>query len=340
MSTPPPTPSRAAAPAAGLAAALRRAVARPAGGESGGARADRGDLAAAERLAAGLPDLLVEAARVAATVTAGWHGRRRAGPGETFWQYRPCFPGEPAQAIDWRRSARDDGLYVREREWQAAHTVWLAPDLSASMDWHSPLAEETKLRRAVVLTLALADLLGRAGERVGVPGLLAPRADRRAAERLAEALARAPATGWPDPAPIGRLAEVVVIGDFLAPPDEIATRLGRIGALGARLHLVRVVDPGEALPPWTGRIDYRDPETGERLEARRAESLMRDWQTRWHAHGAALADLAARHGWTLVTHRTDHRATEALLAVHAALGGLGHGHAREPRPPRDGGTGT
>ena len=301
------------------------------GGEPPGA--DHRRLLAAKQLASALPDLLVEATRVAATVAAGWHGRRRAGPGETFWQYRPYFPGEPAQTIDWRRSARDDELSVREREWQAAHTVWLAPDLSPSMDWRSPLVSVTKRDRAVVLTLALADLLGRAGERVGVPGIAPPRADRRASDRLAEALARAPTLDLPDPAPIGRLTDVVAIGDFLMAPEAIEARLVRISAAGARLHLLRVVDPGEALPPWRGNVDYRDPETGERVEARRAEALTRDWTRRWAAHGEALTTLARRHGWRLTTHASDRSAAEPLLALHAALGGLGHGHAREPRRP-------
>lgn len=299
---------------------------------SGTIETDRRRLVGAKALAAALPDLLVDAARVAATVASGWHGRRRAGSGETFWQYRPYFPGESATAIDWRRSARDDDLYVREREWQAAHTVWLAPDLTASMDWRSPLARVTKRDRALVLTLALADLLGRAGERIGVPGLLPPRADRRAAERLAEALAHAAATeALPAPGRIGRLAEVVAIGDFLGDPAEVEARLVAIAADGARLHLLRIVDPGETAPPWTGNVEYRDPETGERVEAPRAESLAATWTTRWRAHGAALADIAGRHGWTLLTHATDHASAEALLALHAALGGPRHGLGREPR---------
>jgi len=297
----------------------------------GAAETDR-RLVAARALAAALPDLLVDAARVAATVASGWHGRRRAGSGETFWQYRPYAAGESAAAIDWRRSARDDDLYVREREWQAAHTVWLAPDLTASMDWRSPLAPVTKRDRALVLTLALADLLGRAGERIGVPGLLAPRADRRTAERLAEALARAASRdALPAPGPIGRPSEVVAIGDFLDDPATVEARLVAIAADGARLHLLRIVDPAEAAPPWTGNVEYRDPETGERIEAPRAESLAAAWTRRWHDHGAALADMARRHGWTLLAHATDRAPTEALLALHVALGGPRHGLGREPR---------
>src|ERR1700734_816439 len=121
-------------------------------------------------LAASMPRLILEARRVAATVIHGLHGRRRAGPGENFWQYRRFVSGEPASRVDWRRSARDDFLYVREQEWESAHTIWIWPDRSASMAFRSSLAEESKLHRALVMALALAEVLVHGGERVGVPG--------------------------------------------------------------------------------------------------------------------------------------------------------------------------
>ncbi|MEY3552117.1 MAG: hypothetical protein RL735_465, partial [Pseudomonadota bacterium] len=122
-------------------------------------------------LARRLPSLLVAAKEVAATVMHGVHGRRRAGTGETFWQFRPFVFGESSNRIDWRRSARDDRLYVREREWEAAHTVWIWCDRSPSMGYVSGLALQPKIDRGLVLGLALADLLVRGGERVGILGL-------------------------------------------------------------------------------------------------------------------------------------------------------------------------
>jgi uncharacterized protein (DUF58 family) len=48
------------------------------------------DALARGRLRASLvPDLLVEARRIVNTVIAGWHGRRKRGIGENFWQFRP-----------------------------------------------------------------------------------------------------------------------------------------------------------------------------------------------------------------------------------------------------------
>jgi uncharacterized protein (DUF58 family) len=106
--------------------------------------------AGARKLADAMPRLILEARRVASTVIHGLHGRRRAGPGENFWQYRRFMSGEPAQNVDWRRSARDDHLYVREREWEASHTVWIWPDRSPSMTFTSALAKDSKLERALV----------------------------------------------------------------------------------------------------------------------------------------------------------------------------------------------
>ncbi|MDK9698389.1 MAG: DUF58 domain-containing protein [Siculibacillus sp.] len=312
-----PVAQFAARLASGLGAATRTADAAP---------VDRARLVAARSLAEAMPDLLVEARRVAATVASGWHGRRRAGSGEAFWQYRPLVGGEAASAIDWRRSARDDQLYVREREWEAAHTVWLAPDLSPSMDWRSDFAPVTKRDRAVVLTLALADLLGRAGERVGMPGVMRPITHRRVAERLAAALAvHTERLAFPTADGLDRFCELVVIGDFLDEFAALETRLAALAGSGARLHLARVVDPAEAALPYLGHLEFRDPESDEIVRVPRTEALKGAWERRWTAHGAALADLARRGGWTLITHATDRAAVEAALALSASLGGERHG---------------
>src|ERR687890_2778032 len=130
----------------------------------------RGETEAALTLADRMPRLILEARRVAAALSHGLHGRRRAGAGETFWQFRPFVAGEAAQRGDWRRSGRDDRLYVREREWETAQTIWAWIDRSASMGFASELAQAPKFERGIVLGLALADCFVEAGERGGVVG--------------------------------------------------------------------------------------------------------------------------------------------------------------------------
>jgi uncharacterized protein (DUF58 family) len=278
----------------------------------------RGSLTAAKGVVAGLPDLLIEARRVAATVIAGWHGRRVSGRGETFWQFRPFLPGETTFAIDWRRSARDDHFYIREKEWEAAHLVWLWADLSASMDFRSRLAVVTKRERAMMLLLALAELLGKAGERVGLLGESDPILSRNASERVAEFLARMPARP-PDTRALRRFTDVVLIGDFLDPLPEIETMLDTIVRSGARAHLVQVVDPIEETFPFAGRTEFCDPETGIRHVVGRAEQYRDDYHARLAALRERLMLLCRRLDWTFLIHRTDRPATEPLLALHARL---------------------
>jgi uncharacterized protein (DUF58 family) len=290
-------------------------------------QADAG-LVEAKALAAGLPDLLVEARRVATTVIAGWHGRRRAGPGETFWQFRPFNTGEPAMRVDWRRSARDDHLYVREREWEASHTLWLTADLSASMVFRSPLGAATKRDRALVLLLALAEIAARGGERVGMLGVSQPTASRVAAERIATALVHALAggaatTALPDPGAVRRFSDVVVIGDLLDPFADTAAWVERLAGQGARGHLMQVLDPVEETFPFDGRTEFLDPETGTRLLAGRAEAWAAAYREKLAGHRDALRTLARRVGWSFLVHHTDRPASEALIALRAVLVGSG-----------------
>ncbi len=127
----------------------------------------------AEQTAAMLPPLLVAAERIAANVDQGVHGRRRVGQGETFWQFRQYMPGDAAGRIDWRKSAKSQRLYVRETEWEAAQSVWLWRDASASMDYTSAgyvagADWPAKRDRAELLLVALASLLG-ARRRAALP---------------------------------------------------------------------------------------------------------------------------------------------------------------------------
>jgi uncharacterized protein (DUF58 family) len=271
-------------------------------------------------LARRLPRLAIEARRVAATVTHGVHGRRRAGSGENFWQFRPFVAGEPAGRIDWRRSARDDRHYVRERELEAAHTVWLWADRSVSMAFQSSLAQAPKLDRALVLALALADILVRGGERVGWLDLHRAVATRAIVDRFASALASAPgADGLPVAGPLPPLTEAVLIGDFLVPPADIAAAIERLSSRGARGHLVMVVDPVEETFPFSGNALLVEPEAGGRLRVGDAAAFRLVYRERIAAHRAAIERACRSRGWSFALHHTDASAAQTLLALAARV---------------------
>ena len=275
-------------------------------------------------LAAPLPPLLIEAQRVAQTVAAGLHGRRRAGPGETFWQHRPYAFGDAASAIDWRQSARATGrLYVRQNEWEAAATVWIWRDPSRSLDYSSVQGLPTKRRRADVLATALALVLAQGGERIGRIGA-SPRVfhGRSAGERLFEVLSAEAfddAASTPPDAPIRPFSSVVYISDFLGDEAALAAAAARAASLGAGGVMVQVNDPAEELFPFAGRTEFEDPESPARLTVGDAGNLAEDYRRAFAAHRAGLSVLCRNLGWPLLLHRTDAPASAALLALYAAL---------------------
>ncbi|MEL6289211.1 MAG: DUF58 domain-containing protein [Pseudomonadota bacterium] len=281
----------------------------------------------AHGLSAALPELLVDARRVAQTVIHGIHGRRRAGPGETFWQFRQFGDGDTRAQIDWRRSGASDHLFIREREWEAAQSAWLWLDLSASMGFRSRLSDTLKRDRALVLGLALGALLSRGGERVGLLGAMPPRSARNMIEVLAQALLERARSGPFDGLPVTdgpkRHHEVVLIGDFLSPPYETEQRLAALASTGVNGHLVQIVDPAEETLPYSGRVEFLPMADGERVMAERVDGLREAYQARFAAHRRALRTMANRFGWSFLVHHTDRPAGEALLTLSNRIAGSG-----------------
>ncbi len=279
----------------------------------------------AATLSARLPSLIVAARNVAQTVRHGVHGRRKAGSGENFWQFRPFVSGEPSSRVDWRRSAREERAFVREREWESAHTVWVWFDRSASMRFASSLAPASKIDRAAVIALAFADLCVQSGERAGFLGLTRPLANQGVIESLAEAIAtderlRGPSDApLPPPAPVKARSLVLIVSDFLSEPMEIEQALKSLAADGAVGELVAIVDPIEETYPFSGNVEFLHPAGSMRLVAPRAQSLREAYLERLAAHRAAVKEISARLGWGLTLYRTDASAAEVLLALRMRL---------------------
>ncbi|MEP6342467.1 MAG: DUF58 domain-containing protein [Maricaulaceae bacterium] len=278
----------------------------------------------AEALAAPFPSLLVEAERVAAIVAQGAHGRRRAGQGETFWQYRPYDTSDTANTIDWRRTARGQEVYVRDNEWEAAQSVWLWSDNNAGMNWSASAKVPLKSDRAKVLTLALAALLTRSGERCAVMGAQGrPQTGRIGMERVSQALASGKDNTEGLNHPIPAHAKLFLASDFLQPIDTLAKTLSQLSSRPAKGVLLHIVDPSERDFPFKGRMELRLPGALNDLPfmVGRAERAKEEYQRVFNAHLAALDDLAQHLGWPLVRHYTDSSPLPALTALYGAFSG-------------------
>lgn len=279
----------------------------------------------AEALGQSLPALMAEAELLAATVMLGEHGRKRAGQGDEFWQYRAAAPGDNARLIDWRRSARSDQHFVREREWQAAQSVTLWVDPSRSMSFSGDKARAPKSDRAKLLALALAVLLLRGGERVGLAGEAAPpRPGRTQIVKLARLLAEADGeTDYGTPTATGMVnhGRAVFLSDFLGDVSALETALTAAADRGVRGVLIQILDPAEEDFPFNGRTIFESMGGGLRHETLQAGDLRARYLARLAERKDRLAQLARAVGWHVTTHHTGQTAQTALLWAYSALQG-------------------
>ena len=276
----------------------------------------------AEDQAARLPALLARAEHLAGAVLLGAHGRRRAGMGDDFWQYRPAQPGDSRRLIDHRRSAMGDHEFVREREWQIAQSVMLWVDQGASMRFASGRDLPEKADRARLLGLALAIMLLRGGERVGLTGTaLPPRRGNPQVLRLAEMFCRDDAADYSPPEHRAMIphARAVFISDFLGDIGDVELALTKAADRGVRGVLLHVLDPSEEAFPFKGRTIFESVGGTLSHETLKANDLRDRYLARLAARKDALQRLCALTGWQYGLHHTNQSAQSALLWLYGAL---------------------
>jgi uncharacterized protein (DUF58 family) len=258
-------------------------------------------------LGAALPPLLVAADRIAVSVIQGVHGRRRAGPGEDFWQYRQYSFGDAANRIDWRKSARSERMLIRENEWAASNTLYIWASRAPGMSFRSSLSQV------------------RGGERVAALGSPHPPGHTRMAlANVAEWLEADPKrdhADLPQAVKLPRYATCVLVGDFFSPIPDTTRLLTGFAAEGVRGHLLQVVDPAEESLPYEGRTEFIEYAGEERLIAGRAETLKEPYAHRLALHREALKDLARKLGWSFTIHCTDRPPHGVLLSLYGLISG-------------------
>jgi uncharacterized protein (DUF58 family) len=281
----------------------------------------------AEKIGGALPPLLAQAEILAATVSQGEHGRRRAGHGETFWQYRQAVPGDARAMVDWRRSGRSDQQFIREMEWESSQTVSIWVDEALSMDYRSEGSARSKRERASLLALALSVLLMKGGERVALMGTNAalPRTGRAQLNRMAIELGGEPRDDRPDygVAPHDRMARggrAVFFSDFLGDLDGFVPVLSHAADQGVRGCFVQVLDESEEVFPFDGRVIFESMGGTTEFEVQRARSLQEAYRLKLAERRGRLAEMARHLGWRCLDHRTSQSPRAALLWLYMAIG--------------------
>jgi uncharacterized protein (DUF58 family) len=283
-----------------------------------------------EALSQALPPLLVQAEKLAASVILGVHGRKTAGPGESFWQYRAYAFGDSTQRVDWHRSARSDKVYIRENEWESANTLWVWAYTGPRMDYQSHLSTTKKIDRAQLIAVAMASLSQRGHERVGALG--SPRAaahGRLALLRVAEWIAEKRDAPLPALGARQRRAAALLVSDFLDPIDDIKRAWTVLAEQGLKGHIVQIADPAEETLPFDGRNEFLGLDTQATYLARKTENLRAAYEKAYAVHRQQLRDIARSLGWTFTVHRTDEVATRCLLPLYTHISGAARFNAAD-----------
>jgi uncharacterized protein (DUF58 family) len=242
--------------------------------------------------------------------------------GDDFWQYRPAQPGDSRRMIDHRRSARGDVEFVREREWQIAQSVMLWVDQGASMRFASSDSLPQKADRSRLLALAVAILLVRGGERVGLTGTtLPPRRGNAQIMRLAEMFSTDAAEDYAPPEHRAMIpsARALFISDFMGDVAEVKLALTKAADRGVRGVLLHVLDPSEEEFPFKGRTIFESVGGTLSHETLKANDLRDRYLERLAQRKAELQSLCTTTGWQYGQHHTNTSAQSALLWLYGAL---------------------
>jgi len=213
---------------------------------------------------------------------SGLHRSPRKGFSVEFAEFRPYQPGDDLRYVDWKIVARADRWVVKQFEEETNLRATVVLDVSRSMAWRGAPQRLTKSAYAERLTAAIALLLLRQRDAVGlvrvddaVRTVVAPRARitqwRRIvgaldeagggrASRLADGLARASRLSR-------RPGLVLLISDLLTETEPVADAIRTLCAAGHDVTVMHVMDPAERDLVATGDALFVDPESGDEVPA-------------------------------------------------------------------------
>ncbi|MFM2141026.1 MAG: hypothetical protein RLZZ25_1291 [Gemmatimonadota bacterium] len=240
----------------------------------------------------------------------GLHRSPKKGFSVEFAEHRPYQPGDDLRFLDWKVAARADRWLLKQFEEETNLRATLVLDVSRSMDWRGAPTRLTKRAYAEQLVAALALILLRQRDAVGlvrfddaIRTALPPRSHTRQGQRILEALQEPAAGGGSDAAGalrragalVTRRGMVVLVSDLLLDPEEVDATLRGLRAQGHDVTVLHLLDPAERrLDLADGESTFVDPEGGAAERAIPAdvralyEATVGDVLDEWRARCAAV----------------------------------------------------
>jgi uncharacterized protein (DUF58 family) len=209
----------------------------------------------------------------------GMHRSPAYGASVEFAEYREYAPGDPPGLIDWAVYARSDKYMVRRYQEETNLRAWVMLDTSESLAFRQA-GRLTKLDYAATLAAGLLLVLVNQGDSAGLATfdrdlktVLPCTASHDGLVRHLKALDEVKAGGKGDiERSLHALADrlqsrslVIVISDFLEPPDGILRGLWRLHHDRHAVVVLHVLDGGELTLGAEGAAELRELETGARM---------------------------------------------------------------------------
>jgi uncharacterized protein (DUF58 family) len=306
------------------------------------------DASRLQRTATGLLGLELRARQIVDGFLAGSHRGPRRGSSAEFAEHREYAPGDDLRYLDWKVYGKHDRYYLKQLEQETNFTCHLLLDVSPSMHYCSEGAVLSKLESAALAAAALAwlilrqqDLVGLATLGVSATTLAQPSGQASHFRQITEALEavcapRPESPGQaPDPEPppalrclnhwietVQRRCVAVVLSDCFGDFDETMTALRHLRSRRHDVVLLHVIDPAEQDFPFDEPTRFHDVESAltQPVDCRQLRSAYR---AEFEGFRRRLAAECREAGVDYALLRTDQPVEQGLAAFLSRRGRRG-----------------
>lgn len=244
----------------------------------------------------------------------------RRGLGTEFFESRDFRPdSDEPRRINARLSARAGRPIVVEKEAEIRQHFYLWRDSTKSMDYKSDKARFTKKESSEIMLLAFAKHLAKNEELIGILDGRGVYRGGKAPEQLANQIMNVTIMGGDMPIVARKLprnSTVVLFGDFLMNPDDLAKRLGNLTGMELAGYMVMVLDPQEIDFKFKGHVEFDGMEGEGRKAFKKAESMQAAYQAKMLAHIDTLQKICVAKGFKFILQRTDEPLHNGLMAIY------------------------
>ncbi|MFN7735118.1 MAG: DUF58 domain-containing protein [Pirellula sp.] len=264
-----------------------------------------------------IQDLQWRARTVVDGLNNGMHRSPLHGFSVEFSEYRPFSEGDDPRSIDWKLYARSDRYYIKKFEDETNRRCYLVVDQSKSMEYRSIAYSKLDYARTLAATLAFhlsqqRDAVGMVTFDSEIADVLTARFRTGQLKRLLSLLERKPSGDRTDlRGPLSQVAELVrqrslmiVISDFLVPPEELRVPLGYLAARKHEVVLLRILDPNEIDFNGSRPVMIRDVESGAEKFVD-PQSIAGSYRRRFSEHESILRGVVEPLGIAYHVMRTD-----------------------------------